>query len=69
MNCRSVVLGKDLANVNVDSVFLEVAFDLFWGVEVVGDLLWLEFRFLWFVSARNHSGYTVVAFSRVSRHN
>jgi hypothetical protein len=35
----SVVLRKHLTNVDVDSVCLEVRFDLCWGVEMFGNVL------------------------------
>lgn len=65
----SVVLGKNLTDVDVDSVCLEVGFDLFWGVEIFGNVLLGEFMFKWLVTTRNHPRHPVVAFSRVSRHN
>jgi hypothetical protein len=35
----SVVLGKHLTDVDVDSVSLEVGFDLCWGVDIFGNVL------------------------------
>jgi hypothetical protein len=33
------VLGKHLPDVDVDSVCLEVGFDLCWGVEILGNVV------------------------------